>query len=232
MMCGQCAAQPKTATVSGPASAPVGTIVELVAASDVASSMIWTTASTDASYRTYEGGKVLVFASPRPGRYEFVLVVVVVTADNKPLVSFEKHQVEITGGPAPPPGPNPPSPPNPGPTPPNPPNPPAPDRWGLSKLARETAPNRPDEKAKVRANYQLVSSGLAAATIRSVTDAKLRLSELNRAAVGNPAEQDHPWSKYAFAIGEKMAALRMSGELQETTADYSQAYSDIARGLE
>lgn len=229
LWCAPACAQFRAATVSGPEEAPAGTLVELRASSEVGAAFTWITAS-DTKYAEYDGGKVLVFASPNPGRYEFALITVVVTADNKPVVGIVKHVVILKGGP---PGPNPPGPnPPPPPTPPDPPVPPPPvDRWGLAKLARETAPNNASEKQKVKDNLNLVAGKIAGGTYKTVEEARADLQKRNREAVGNPAIDSHPWNKFAFSVATRLDELIAAGQIQGLPG-HAEAYAAIAKGLE
>lgn len=211
-------AQTRAATITGPATAPAGTLVELRGSSEVSSAMTWLTVS-DVAYKTYENGSVLVFASPKPGRYEFALIVVVVTADAKPVVSIEKHTVEVTGGGPVPPGPSPPGP-QPGP-------PPSPFAE-LTSIAKATAPEA--SKADVRINFRTVATKVAAGTIRDWPSLVSETSAANRASIGDAKDAGHPWNKFFMEIGAKLDEHKKAGRL-ETPQSWQQAWMAIADGL-
>lgn len=212
------------AAINGPTSVPQGRLVRLslTDAADVKSA-VWRAFPVGECdlERTSATSCVL---TGKPGRYEIWCV----WNATDGTLGDAVHVVTIEGSA---PGPSPPGPNPPGPTPPVPPTPVV-DRWGLIKIARETAPSNAGEKAKLRANYSAVASQLAAGGFSGVPAARDKLRELNRAAVGNPAVDGHPWNKFAFATAGRMDEEVNAGRLQVTPADYSQAYGDIARGLE
>lgn len=218
------------ARLDGPPAARVGDKVVLRASVDSEkSSFIWLSASEDVSqidYEEFDKGASLAIWPKQAGWHSFTLVVIAKDAAGDQVITKVRHRLEITGGPVPPNPPTPPVPPGP--------NPPAPnvDKWGLIKIARETAPANATERAKVRSNYSTVASQLAAGGFAGVVPARTKLSELNRAAVGNPAVEGHAWNRFAFAISERMDAANQDGTLPITPAAYAQAWQDIAHGLE
>ncbi len=217
--CGVCFAQTKAAQIAGPTSANAGTLVELRATSDVSSAMTWLTVS-DVDYKTYEAGSVLVFATPKPGRYEFALVVVVVTADGKPVVSIEKHAVEVTGaGPVPPPGPRPPPGPTPGPVP-----SPFADLTKLGSLAPQ------DNRAAVKQNFRTVATMVVAGTVPSWEQVVSETSTRNRATLGDQSAPDAAWNAFLVAVGKRLDELRKAGSLA-TKEQWAAAWNAIAEGL-
>ena len=224
--------------ITGPASCAVGKLTELRAVSDIPKAAVtWMTAATF-DYRSYElkgGEAVVLFVADKSGVYEFACVELSVGPDGTPAFNVTKHRIEVTNSPQPGPGPNPtPVPPNP--TPPNPgpgPQPPAPnDQWGLAKISRETAPPNADERAKVRKNYETAASRLIAGGFSNIDQAYESLRQANRAAVGNPATQGHPWNRFAFATAERMDQCEAEGTLRRTPGDYAAAWTAIAKGLE
>lgn len=219
---------PAAVRVSGPASCPAGTMVELRAASDVPGAAItWlTVAATE--YRSYElrDGSAVVLFIAKQGVYEFACIELATDAVGKPAFTITKHRVDVTDSPQPGPGPNP------TPVPPNP-NPPAPvDKWGLTKIARETAPNNADERSKIRKNYETAASQLGAGGFESIDAAYAKLRELNRNAVGNAAVEGHAWNRFMFATAERMDACEDDGSLRRTPGDFAAAWNAIAKGLE
>lgn len=215
--------------VTGPATCPVGTLVELRASSDVPKAAItWLTAAAAVDYRSYElksGDAVVLFVAKTPGPLEFACAELAVGPDGSPAFSIVKHRVEVTGEPGPvPPGPQPPQP--------NPPNPVPVDKWGLTAIARQTAPANVQERAAVKRNYESVASQLAAGGFQGIDAAYAKLRELNRAATGNAATEGHPWNRFAFATSERMDACEKDGTLQRTPGDFAAAWQAIARGLE
>ena len=215
--------------VSGPATCPVGTLVELRASSDVPKAAItWLTAAA-VDYRSYDlrnGEAVVLFVAKTQGAYEFACAELAVGADGLPAFTIVKHRVEVTGEPGP-------VPPGPGPQPnPNPPVPVPVDKWGLTAIARQSAPANAQERAAVKRNYESVASQLAAGGFASVDAAYAKLRELNRTATGNAAVEGHPWNKFAFATAERMDACEKDGTLSRTPADFAAAWSAIARGIE
>lgn len=207
-------AQTKAATISGPSQANVGTLVELRASSDVAASMTWLTVS-DAVYKTYESGTVLAFASPKPGRFEFALVVVVVTSEGKPVVSIEKHSVEVTGG-GPQPGPNPPVPPQ-----------PQPDRFKALREACRLAPQ--DKRSEIKANYRTIATMVVAGTIVTAEQLQSETSQRNRGVLGE-VNESHPWYPFAVAMSRELKALADAG-LMRTKDDWAATWNAIAESL-
>ena len=156
----------------------------------------------------------------KPGQYDVWCVWT--TLDGS--IGDAAHSLTIEDG-----GPLPPTP-----VPPNPPTPPVPptpsvDKWGLIKIARETAPANADERAKVKANFSAVASQLAAGGFSNVAAARTKLSELNRAAVG-AVTAGHPWDRFFMSVGTAMDAAEKAGTVK-ATGDYVQAWSDISQGL-
>jgi len=221
-------AQTKAATIDGPVQAPVGTLVELKADSTVASEMAWVLATSDVQglqYRTYEKGRVCVFAAPKTGRYEFALIIVIVTAENKPVIAIERHVIDIVGGGPVPPGPSPdpdPMPPDPGPL-------PTPsDFTSLTKVAKDTAPA--SKKAEVRLNFRTLASAVGAGTIKSWPDLVTKTAAGNSQIFGDPDDEGNPWQDFVYAIGEELDSYRKANKLN-TPASWSQAWFAIAEGL-
>lgn len=213
---------PAAVKVVGPSSCATGTLVELKATSDAAGAAItWlTVAATD--YRSYDlrdGSAVVLFVA-RSGVYEFACVELAMDANGKPAFSIVKHRVDVTGDPAPvPPGPQPP---NPAPV----------DKWGLTAIARQTAPANAQERAAVKRNYESTASQLAAGGFQTIDAAYAKLRELNKAATGNAAMDGHPWNRFAFATAERMDACVKDGTLSKTPGDFAAAWQAIARGIE
>lgn len=211
--------QTKAATISGPTTAAVGTLVELKASSDISSNMTWL-AVGDVSYKTYESNRVLVFASPKPGRFEFALVVVAVTTDGKPIVSIEKTSVEIRGdGPVPVPPP-----------PPVPPPGPSPSLFPeLVEIAKRTAPA--DKRADVANNFRTVATMLAAGTISGWQQLVSDTATRNRNTVGDAKDANHPWHGFMKEIGTKLDELSKNTNRLKNREEWQAAWNAIAEGL-
>lgn len=211
--------------VVGPAQANVGDKVVIRAETVEGAALIWLTVA-ECDYEEFDGGASLAIWTKRPGKYDFTLVVLTSDAAGKPSYKKTLHRLEIVGGPLPPPVP-------PGPNPPTPPVPPPPvvDRWGLVRIARETAPGNATEKAAVRSSYSTVASQLAAGGFSNVTAARQRLGEMTRAAVGDASPDAHPWHAFFVGVGDCRDKAEDAGTMK-TTADFVQAFNDIAAGLQ
>jgi len=106
------AAQPPKAVITGPKESRCGSLVVLDATESVGTSRLWLLAVSpeETSFLPVETGLKCIFASPVPGRYQFVLVVAGTNANGGAVAEMTTHIVQLTGGITPPdPPPDPPS---------------------------------------------------------------------------------------------------------------------------
>lgn len=111
------AAQVPKAVVTGPREARCGALVVLDATESQGLDRLWLLAAApeDTSFLPVETRLKCLFASPTPGKYEFVLIVAGQNANGGAAVDLARHTVTLTAGtpPTPPTPPNPPDPPTP-----------------------------------------------------------------------------------------------------------------------
>ena len=206
-----CMAQTQTARIDGPTTVAAGELVEIRADSEVGT-VAWGVVQP-LKYRTYEAGKVVVFAAPQSGRVELVCFVAVATNDGKILLDSKRHVVTVQGGPTPPVPPQP-----------NPPNP-APSEFGLREIALRTAPAT--GRASVANNYRSVARW-ASETSATIDAMNAETKRRNQASVGAGNQE---WAAFSSAIGKRLADLYEAGRV--TTLDqHVRAWQEIASGLE
>jgi len=117
-----CPGQTPRAVITGPKEQRPGSLVVLDATESQGLGRVWLLAISPepTSFLPVEAGLKVIFASPTPGDYTFVLVVSGTNANGGPMADMATHTVTLLGPRPPPVPPQPPTPP-PGPDPPQPP---------------------------------------------------------------------------------------------------------------
>ncbi len=174
--------------------------------------------------RTFKG-KFLWFVEPASaGKAELLIVPQGTTEVDKVI----RRTVQIgTRPPEPDPGPGP----NPGPRPR--PIDPADDPWGLARISQveSLAINRPDDRAKLK----LAQLGTAAAVDAGAADVGGKFSPAKALDLWREGNRDavdqRTWSAWGGAVSGKLETLYTTGKVK-SKADFSQAFTYIANGLE
>lgn len=98
------------AIVTGPKEARCGALVVLDASASEGVGRLWllAVAPEETSFLPVEAATKCIFASPTPGRYEFVLIVAGTNVNGGPAAEMARHTVTLSGGTIPPPPPPPP----------------------------------------------------------------------------------------------------------------------------
>lgn len=92
--------QAPKAIIAGPKEARCGALIVLDATASEGIGRLWllAVAPEETSFLPVESGLKCLFASPTPGRYEFVLVVAGVNANGGPAAEMARHTVTLSGG--------------------------------------------------------------------------------------------------------------------------------------
>ena len=220
-----------TLSVDGPQAAKPGQLLRLDAITDRDAAVLWHAVGVPAdSWDTANGGATLFFATAIPGRYVFLAVCAAQGTGPVPEIRSIEHVVTVSGPvPGPPPGPTPPVP-GPAPTP-DVPSLPA-GRFGLAQLVydgvKTLPPSEKPKAALVSQSYLVVSSQIAAGTIRDFNSA---LGEIRRRNEGkldpNRAAHVQAWGN---PLAQKLADLSKAGKLVGPD-DWRAALDETALGL-
>lgn len=216
-------------SVDGPQTAKAGQLVRLDALVDQEAAVLWhlVGANTDC-WDTANGGATVFFASPTPGRYVFLAVVACQGTGTTPEIRSLEHVVTITG-PVPSPGPSPG--PNPAPTP-----PPAPvwpvTKYGVAPVVYAGVSTLPEaEKPKAAAvaeNYAVVSSQIAAGTIRDFETAIATVRRRNEGKL-DPNRDSHVRA-WGNPLAQQIGTLKTAGKLA-TPDDWRAVMDEAAAAL-
>ena len=139
------AGQSPRAVITGPKESRPGSLVVLDATESQGLGRVWLLAVSPepTSFLPVESGLKVIFASPTPGEYTFVLIVSGTNANGGPMGDMATHTVTLLGAtppPPPPPGPDPTPGPGPAPGPgPNPQPPPATNPYPTPSQTRQDA---------------------------------------------------------------------------------------------
>jgi hypothetical protein len=220
-----------TLSVDGPQAAKPGQLLRLDAITDRDAAVLWHAVGVPAdSWDTANGGATLFFSTAVPGRYVFLAVCACQGTGPVPEIRSIEHVVTISG---PVPGPQP------GPTPPVPGPAPAPDvpslpagRFGLAQLVydgvKTLPPTEKPKAALVSQSYLVVSSQIAAGTIRDFNSA---LGEIRRRNEGkldpNRAAHVQAWGN---PLAQRLQDLSKAGKLGGPD-DWRAALEETALGL-
>jgi len=216
-LCSIALGQP-VAKITGPSKTPTGEMVVLSSVGSVGDNLAW----IKPDLQTLQVGcsvldTQVVFATSKPGRYEFVLIV----ADKEARIDYAKHVVEVGAPTTPPPPTTPPT---------NPPNPPTDGKWDsmktVSKSGADVAKD-PPTRSKLKASVASTVLVLAD-TLPSLDDAmKLYSKDVEDVLMFRSGESKQTdWVTWRKGI---KAELDRQGIVD--TRDYIEAVRAIGSGL-
>lgn len=177
---------------------------------------------------TFNDGRTCVFATGRPGLYQFILAGTQLDAEGIPRLFIVRHTLTVE--PSNPPGPEP----NPDPPEPKPPEPDLPaGRFGLARLVYQLAGNQVPAAHRAAAgalaeNYRGIAARIAAGTLTGVPEILTETTAGNQRAVGTGREA---WMPFFEQLAGRMRELDRAGELT-SSEDFQQAWTEIAMGLD
>ena len=203
------------AVIVGPTSTPAGELVEFDAGESTGAGYDWLVtgpSNCDGRWKVYEGGQILIFASPEPGEYRIVLSVAL---DN--LSDLTAIVLQNGTGPDPP-------------VPPVPPDPPvSPLSAKVTKWVIETVPVASRPKANPLAQiYREASAGITTGRLTTAEDAMAFVVVGSRKQFGSDRSAWLPW---AANVKAELDSLWDAGKLKDVKA-YTGVFDDIALGLE
>lgn len=214
--------------IIGPETVAPGTLVKLDASQSDGDTFSWKLAGVNSeSYEVSDDGKKVYFANTTPGRYAFVFAVAKKNADGAPLLVLTEHVLTVQGSVSPTKPDNP--------APPVTPTDSLPQgRFGLARFTRDlvnsslTADKR-GLSPQLAANYSLVAAQLRGGTLSGKNTALAKLTEKNRATVGNQTET---WKPVIVAIGKKLQDMEVAKVHDPANnSDLATIFEEISLGL-
>lgn len=213
--------------IIGPETVQPGTLVKLDASQSDGDTFSWKLAGVNSeSYEVSDDGKKVYFANTTPGRYAFVFAAAKKNETGPPTLVLTEHVLTVQGqAPV-----NPSKPDNPAP-----PTDTLPQgKFGLARFTRDlvTSSLTADKRglsSSLAANYSLVAAQLRGGTLSGKNAALAKLTEKNRATVGDKADV---WKPVISAIGKKLQDME-AAKIHDpaNNNDLATIFEEIGLGL-